>query len=29
MTTGMSDFITTPGLQMEMLLMPVPAFAVP
>ena len=29
MTTGMSDFMTTEGFQMAMLLMPVPAFAVP
>jgi hypothetical protein len=29
MTTGMSDFMTTCGLQMAMLLMPVPALAVP
>ena len=29
MTTGMSDFMTTAGLQMEMLLIPVPALAVP
>jgi hypothetical protein len=29
MTTGMSDFMTTLGRQIEILLMPVPAFAVP
>jgi hypothetical protein len=28
-TTGISDFMTTPGLQIEMLLIPVPALAVP
>lgn len=29
MTTGISDFMTTAGRQIAMLLMPVPAFAVP
>jgi len=29
MTTGINDFMTNAGLQMEILLMPVPAFAVP
>jgi hypothetical protein len=29
MTTGISDFITTAGFQMAMLLIPVPALAVP
>jgi hypothetical protein len=29
MTTGISDFMTTFGRQMEMLLIPVPALAVP
>lgn len=29
MTTGIRDFMTTAGFQIAMLLMPVPAFAVP
>jgi|JI10StandDraft_1071094.scaffolds.fasta_scaffold339121_1 hypothetical protein len=29
MTTGIKDFITTDGFQIEILLIPVPAFAVP
>lgn len=29
MTTGISDFITTEGLHIDMLLIPVPALAVP
>jgi hypothetical protein len=29
MTTGINDFITTAGLQIEILLIPVPALAVP
>jgi len=29
MTTGINDFITTAGLHVEILLIPVPAFAVP
>jgi len=28
-TTGIKDFMTTEGLQIEILLIPVPAFAVP
>jgi hypothetical protein len=29
MTTGIKDFMTTVGRQIEILLIPVPAFAVP